>query len=213
MFKILMLIGFMSGNVVAGFGLELKTGTDFDEGIEYQLLKNTVVTETKRIEVRELFWYQCPHCYALEDNVQDWLKNKSDETTFVRQPAIFSKRWRVGSDYYYILEKMGLVEEFHEKLFIAIHRDRKRIDSVADLLAWLNDHGVEKSQTDRYRKSFDVWMLSNKATKQTKKYDIGGVPTIIVGGKYSVSTKSAGSEAMVFKVVDFLVEKIKKGED
>ena len=208
-----MLIGFLSGNAVAGYGMVLKTGNDFDEGIEYELLENTVATETKNIEVRELFWYGCPHCYALEDNVQEWLESKSDETTFIRQPAIFSKRWKVGSDFYYILEKLGLVEEYHEKLFTAIHKERRRMESVGDLLTWLNSHGVEKNRTERYRKNFGIWMLSNKARKQTKKYSIGGVPTIIVGGKYSVSTKSAGSEAMVFKVVDFLVEKIKKGEE
>src|SRR5262249_26093349 len=31
-----------------------------------------------KVEVVEVFWYACPHCYALEPFMQSWLKNKPE---------------------------------------------------------------------------------------------------------------------------------------
>jgi thiol:disulfide interchange protein DsbA len=43
-----------------------------DEGIEYKLVTPVQPTITKKkIEVVELFWYGCPHCYYLEPDLED----------------------------------------------------------------------------------------------------------------------------------------------
>lgn len=205
-----LMVGLMVGQVNAGL-LGLSDGTDFDEGIEYIAVSNPVKTITKdKIEVRELFWYYCPHCESLEDDVEHWLSSKNKDSEFVRQPAVFSKNWKDGSDYYYIMEDLGIVDTHHSKLFTAIHVERKRIVDTKSFLEWLGDNGIDSSRTNKYKRNFGIWMKTNKATKQTRKYGITGVPSIIVGGKYRVDVKSAGSERMIFKVVDFLVDKIKK---
>ena len=209
--KIFMIIvGLMIGQVQAGI-FDLRTGDDFDEGIEYSVINNPVKTETgSKVEVRELFWYYCPHCESLEDNVEEWLSMKDDSSEFVRQPAVFSARWKSGSDFYYIMKDIGILDTHHGKLFKAIHVERKNIQDKDDFLEWLNENGISQKITKKYNKNFNIWMATNKATKQTPKYEATGVPVIIVDGRYRVDTKSAGSEGMVFKVVDYLIEKIKK---
>lgn len=54
------------------------------------MLNKPVKTITgDKIEVRELFWYYCIHCYNLEPLINSWLKTKPSNVEFVRQTAIF----------------------------------------------------------------------------------------------------------------------------
>ena len=58
---------------------------EFNEGIEYKRLAAPVATsDPKKVEVVELFWYGCPHCYHLEPDMKKWLKNKPANVVFVR---------------------------------------------------------------------------------------------------------------------------------
>ena len=55
-----------------------------DEGIEYKLVTPAQPTITKnKIEVVELFWYGCPHCYYLEPDLEKWLKTKPENVVFL----------------------------------------------------------------------------------------------------------------------------------
>ena len=46
-----------------------------------------------------------------------------------------------------------------------------------------------------------------QARGKSRTYGITGVPTMVVNGKYRVDGNSAGSNAAMLKVVDFLVAK------
>ena len=45
------------------------------------------------VEVLELFWYGCPHCYQLEPHIERWLETKPERPTSRRLPAVVSPRW------------------------------------------------------------------------------------------------------------------------
>ena len=61
---------------------------DFVAGKDYTVLANPVQVEVPgKIEVREFFWYGCPHCFKLEPYMQTWLKNMPKDVRFVRTPA------------------------------------------------------------------------------------------------------------------------------
>ena len=61
----------------------------FDEGIDYKTLSQPQATETgDKIEVLELFWYGCPHCYHLEPKLKSWLEAKPDYVEFRRMPVV-----------------------------------------------------------------------------------------------------------------------------
>jgi thiol:disulfide interchange protein DsbA len=56
-------------------------------------LKKPVATVTgDKVEVRELFWYYCAHCYNLEPTLNAWVKKLPANAQFIRQPAMYSKR-------------------------------------------------------------------------------------------------------------------------
>src|SRR5437868_14397460 len=75
-----------------------------------------------KIEVIEFFWYGCPHCYALESDVNAWVKNAPKDVVFKRVPAIPSEQWGQSAAIFYTLEAMGLLEQFHSKVFDAFHK-------------------------------------------------------------------------------------------
>lgn len=195
----------------AGFLLIFATNSlanSYEAGIDYLVLDKPVKTITAdKIEVRELFWYYCPHCYRLEPGLNSWLKTLPDSVQFVRQPAVFSDRWMKGAVFYYVLEELKLLGTLHDKLFHAIHAQKKSFKTKEKFVNWVASFGVEKAKIDRAFTSFGVRIKVNKSKLNTIKYGTSGVPVLIVNGKYWVDSSHAGGEESLFKVVDFLIQK------
>ena len=176
----------------------LSQDNSYDEGIEYIKISPEVAASKDGVEVKELFWYYCPHCFSIDDKVSQWKSKQTEGVNFVRQPAVFSKRWMSGSDYFYIMKDLGILEQFHKKLFDEIHVRKNELATTADFLSWLNKNGVSKEKTDKYQKNFSINMKTSQAKSDSFKYQIKGVPTFIVDGKYRVSTTEAGSQDRIF---------------
>jgi len=181
---------------------------DYQEGKQYTLLGTPQPTSTgDKIEVVELFWYGCPHCYDLEPEVQAWLQHKPDDVELVYMPAILGNRWELLAQAYYTAELLGIVDRIHPALFDAIHKKHMKINDEEALQAFFVDQGVSPDDFKKTFNSFAVAVKMNNARQMTRRYRITGVPTIIVNGKYSTGAKLAGSNQAVFEVVDYLVEK------
>lgn len=188
----------------------LSNDDTYDEGIEYINISPAVASSSDKVEVKELFWYYCPHCFSIDDKVSLWKEKQGSDVNFVRQPAVFTKRWMSGSDYFYIMKDLGILEQFHKKLFDEIHVRGNELKTTSDFLAWLNKNGVAKAKTKKYQKNFGITVKTRQAKKDSFKYQIKGVPTFIVDGKYRVSTTEAGSQDRIFDVLDHLIKKVKK---
>ena len=185
----------------------LAQAKEYQEGKEYLLLSSPQPTSTgDKVEVVELFWYGCPHCYDLEPEVQAWLKRKPDYVELVRMPAIVGPRWELLAQAYYTAEFLGIGDTMHTALFDAIHKKHMKIDDEAALQAFFVDQGVSAEDFKKTFNSFAVAVKMNNARQMTRRYKITGVPTVIVNGKYSTGAKLAGSNEGIFEVVDYLVE-------
>ena len=175
---------------------------------DYVVLDKPVKTVTgDKVEVRELFWYYCPHCFSVEPLVELWLKKLPDSAVFIRQPAVFSERWKNGAIFYYVLEQLGEVDRLHGALFDAIHLHQTPFLDQEDFVDWLTDHGVDEKHANDAFKSFSVRIKVNKSKINTVKYKTSGVPTFVVNGKYWVDAKHAGGEKRMFEVVNYLIQK------
>ena len=94
----------------------------YKEGEQYKALAQPQATASAdKIEVVELFWYGCPHCYRLEPVIGNWLKNKPDDVEFVRMPAIVGPPWELLAKAYYTAVFLGVMDTMHYALFDAIH--------------------------------------------------------------------------------------------
>ena len=179
----------------------------YKEGEQYKALAQPQATASAdKIEVVELFWYGCPHCYYLEPVIGNWLKNKPDDVEFVRMPAIVGPPWELLAKAYYTAEFLGVMDTMHYALFDAIHKDKKKVVNEAAVQAIFEAQGVSSEEFRNTFNSFAVAVKVNNAKMMTKRYAISGVPTIIINGKYNTSGSLAGSNENILKVVDYLVE-------
>jgi len=179
----------------------------YKEGEQYKALAQPQATASAdKIEVVELFWYGCPHCYRLEPVIGNWLKNKPDDVEFVRMPAIVGPPWELLAKAYYTAEFLGVMDTVHYALFDAIHKDKKKVVDEAAVQAIFEAQGVSAEDFRNTFNSFAVAVKVNNAKMMTKRYAISGVPTIIINGKYNTSGSLAGSNENILKVVDYLVE-------
>lgn len=101
---------------------------DFVAGKDYTVIANPGKVEVPgKIEVREFFWYGCPHCFKLEPHMQTWLKQIPSDVRFVRTPAAMNKVWEQGARTYYTSEALGVRKRTHLPLFHAIQVNGQQI--------------------------------------------------------------------------------------
>ncbi|NNG12902.1 MAG: thiol:disulfide interchange protein DsbA/DsbL, partial [Halobacteria archaeon] len=118
---------------------------DYMEGAEYlRLAKPQPTSVADKVEVVELFWYSCPHCYYLEPNISKWLENKPDDVEFLRLPAVLGKGWELLGKAYFTAELLGVVDKIHEPLFEAIHVKKQKFRDVAAIEDFFVSHGVDR---------------------------------------------------------------------
>lgn len=171
----------------------------FKEGQDYARLANPVPVATPgKIEVVEMFWYGCPHCYDLEPSTQAWLKRKPDNVAFVRIAVSFGASWEPGARAYYAAEALGVLDKLHQPLFEAYHQ-RRPLGDVDALAAFAAEHGVDAEAFRKAYTSFQTETQLRRGNQLAQRYGIRGVPAVIVDGTYEIRSPK------VFEVVDFLI--------
>jgi protein dithiol oxidoreductase (disulfide-forming) len=159
-----------------------------------------------QVEVVELFWYGCPHCFKLEPYVERWLKRKPKNVKFVRIPGMFRPSWEIHGRAYYTAEVLGVVDKVHRPMFEAIHEQKRPLNNEAAIMALFKRNGVSEKDFKRVFRSFAVETKLRRAKDMGRRYGVRGVPALIINGKYRTSAQAAGGNAKIFKVVNKLVK-------
>ena len=181
---------------------------EYSEGVEYTKYKKPLpVTTGDRIEVREIFWYGCPHCFTLDAPLNKWRKEGIPaDAEFIRMPAIFRDSWMVHARAYYAFESLDQTEKLHHALMNVMHVKKQRLVSKDQIADFVSTQGIDRKKfLDAYN-SFSVDALSRQAKIMTGRYGITGVPSVVVDGRYLVTTTTAGGTEELFKVVNYLVQ-------
>jgi thiol:disulfide interchange protein DsbA len=160
-----------------------------------------------KIEVVELFWYGCPHCYAFEPTLNAWAKKLPDDVSFRRVPAMFGGVWNVHGQLFVTLEAMGVEQKVHEAIFATIHNGQQKLATPEEMADFLANQGVDREKFLSTYNSFAVKGQVEKDKKLAMAYQISGVPTMVVNGKYRFDLGSAGGPDQALQVADFLIQK------
>lgn len=183
----------------------------FTAGKEYHVLATPQSTSSPgKVEVVEMFWYGCSHCYQLEPILHQWLENRPEDVSFVRMPAILGGSWELLAKAYYTAELLGVLDKIHSELFSDIHERNNRIKDEKTLRQFFVSQGVLPETFDKTFNSFAVTVKVNNARMMTRRYALSGVPTLIVNGKYSTSAGDAGSNENVISVINYLIAQERK---
>ncbi len=183
--------------------------SQWQPGVNYDVLgyPQTTTVAKGKVEVNEVFWYGCSHCYALDPVLEEWKKQKPDFIEFVRIPVIWGPTQRQHAKLFYTLQKLGRLEDLHSKVFDAIHQGGKPLaggtdaDARAQQLAFLKENGVSEKDFNAAYDSPEVEANVDAAYKATSHYEVASVPTMIVAGQYSTSVSQAGGNAQLLALI------------
>ena len=167
------------------------------------------VTTGKQIELIEFFWYRCPHCYELEPALTTWLKKLPKDVQFRRVPVIFRDDWLPAAKIYYALQDVG-AEKLHSEVFDAYHLDNLNLDNEAVLMDWVTKKGVDRAKFASSYQSFSTQSKATQGGMLGRVYNLKGVPSFAVDGKYVTTESMAGSRAAMFTTLDQLIVKARK---
>lgn len=169
-----------------------------------------------KVEVIEVFWYGCSHCYELDPFLESWKKNKPEYIEFVRLPVIWGPGHKLHGRLFYTLQVLGKLDTLHTKVFDTIHRGGNMLiaqDEEATFkmqLAWAEANGVNGDDFKREYNGFAVNTALQRAEQLTKRYRVAGVPLMIVNGRYSTDVGAAGGQSQLLTLLNDLAASEKR---
>jgi thiol:disulfide interchange protein DsbA len=182
----------------------------YREGVHYHVLPEPVpVADPGKIEVTEVFWYGCSHCYHFEPRVLEWSRNKPEDINFVQIPAMWNGLMEAHARAFYTANQLGIKEDVHQAVYNAINLDRKRLDSAEAVAELFAEFGADRDEVVSLFKSADATTYLKQVDARARAYQITGTPQLIVHGRYRVEASQRVPQNEMFKVVEFLVQKVR----
>ncbi len=163
------------------------------EGRQYQRLATPVAGSAPgKIEVIEFFWYGCPHCYVFEPTIEAWAKQLPADVVYRKVHVAFRENVKIHQRLFFTLEAMGKEAQVRPAIFNAIHRGGQSLTEIDAMVKFLAPLGVDANKFRETYNSFTVQTKCQQATKLQDQYNIDGVPTVAIGGRYLTSPAMAG---------------------
>jgi len=180
-------------------------------GINYTQLPSPQPTSVKpgKVEVVEVFWYGCGHCYALDPTLEEWKKTKPAFVDFVRIPVMWGPPHVQHARLFYTLMALNRLD-LHTKVFDSIHKDHNLMmaqtdaEARAQQLAFCKANGISEQAFNTAYDSKAVAENVQRAQDATFKYGVSGVPLMIVNGKYTTDVGMAGDPGKLVQLVNDL---------
>jgi thiol:disulfide interchange protein DsbA len=181
------------------------------EGQHYTVLPEPLKTSYRGEEIGEIvefFSYNCIHCYNVEGPIKRFLAEKPDNIRFTKITVMFNERQAPEVRAYYVIQTLRLGEEAHEKVFTAIHKQRKSLRTDKQFANFFEDElNVDEEKYMATAYSFGVDPQVNRSIYYTGNSRIGGTPTIMANGKYIIDSSAVGGNEMALYVAKWLVER------
>lgn len=179
-------------------------------GREYTVLEPPrAVPGGTSVEVIEFFYYGCPVCYEAQPHIARWLLAAGPGVTLKRVPAV-SDAWATFARVFYALETTGLLARLHWPVYDNHHFDGKRLNEDKNLLDWLASNGVDAARFKQAFDSYEVTSRVEEARKMLTTYNVNGVPTMVVDGRYITSARLAGGVKEMMDVLEHLVARARE---
>lgn len=157
------------------------------------------------VEVAEVFWYGCPHCFNFDPIVDNWAEQLPEDVNFIRIPVMWNPTNAIHARLFYTLDALGKLDEVHEEVFTAMHVNNQTLTTEAEMIALVGKHGISEQEFRDTFTSFAVESKLKRAQNLTKRYRIQSVPILVVNGTYLTSGKGIKNFNDMLAVADELV--------
>jgi thiol:disulfide interchange protein DsbA len=208
------LISRIARPLVAGLAVlatQVSLAAGLVEGQQYTALRPAVPTNVSpgKVEVVEVFWYACGHCYLLEPKLEAWdKKGRAPYVQLVRMPAVWNDVLKLHARLFYTIEVLGR-PDLHDVVFREINVKGNRLETPQKIEAFMVAQGVAKNDFQKTFNGFAVESKLARAVDLNKRYRITSTPTVVVNGKYVTDASIAGGEEQLFQVINQLAAREK----
>jgi thiol:disulfide interchange protein DsbA len=162
-----------------------------------------------KVEVLEIFWYGCGHCFALDPALESWNAGKPEYVEFTRLPVIWGPAHAQHAKLFYTLRALKR-DDLHAKVFAAIHEGGQMLAAQDEVAAramqrkFVVAHGVSEKDFDAAYDSMTVATQLRRAENLTRAYEVASVPLVIVNGKYATGVSQAGGTPQLLNLINDL---------
>ncbi len=181
-------------------------------GAQFDAVAQPIATDNAaKIEVMEIFWYGCIHCYQMDAPLNAWVKKLPSDVYFKRVPGLPNASWAPMAKAFYAMETLGVAEKLHTPLFDAINKNKtlNPTDEKA-AIAWVTaQSGLDKLKVEQAFKSFTINTNLNRAAQIFRASGATGVPSLVIDGKYITSSTMAGGNEQALKVADYIIGNVR----
>ena len=188
------------------FAADPKMGTDFEK-----TLQNIPTDTPNKIEVTEIFWYGCIHCYHMDPLLNAWVKKLPADVVFKRVPGLPQQAWAPMAKAYYALEDLKLSDKLHTALFDAVHKE-KTLNPTNEpaVIDWISKKGgLDKKKVEDVFNSFSMTNRLNRAAQIFRASGATGVPSFIVDGQFMTSSTMAGGNEQALSTLDYIIANVR----
>ena len=167
--------------------------------------------DPSKVEVLEFFHYGCPHCRDFDPLIEAWRKKQPADVSFRQVPAIWDNpQLSALARLFYAAEVSGELEAVHHQVFIAVQEQKRQLFTEEQVSEWINGKVTDSARFMAAYTSFGVNSKLQRADQRARAMRIQGVPTVVVDGRFVTSASMAGSHEEALKVVDQLIERVRK---
>ncbi|MEN9916596.1 MAG: thiol:disulfide interchange protein [Pseudomonadota bacterium] len=191
----------------------------FKAGKDYEVISTSDIipklTPQTQVRVVEFFSYACPACYHFEPILSKWLAAQPSYVKFERVPIVFQLSWRSLARAYYIAQMLGVEKELTPAIFKAIHVEGQDLSNPKAQEEFFIKHGVKQHEFESiagFSPGIDAQLLRSDTLMQEDK--ILAAPTLVIANRYKVDPSMIGGDPKRFlQVTDYLIEKVRKGDE
>lgn len=160
-----------------------------------------------KIEVAEIFWYGCGHCYNLEPVISEWESRLPADVNLVRLPVMWNPTNEIHARVFYTAEALGKRAQISPAMFKAIHIKNQPMTEEPAIQKLFEEFGVSAETFNKTFRSFAVESQLRRARDLTAKYRVKGVPLLVVDGKYLTDGPQIKSHDDLLAVAEELVQR------
>lgn len=185
-------------------------------GIDYKVLAKPVATDAPqgKAELVEFFGYWCPHCATLAPTLEAWRKQAPAEIVFNMVPVNFGRASHEPLQrLFFALRDLNKLDAMHLKVFDAIHKQKVNLSTDDAIIEWAKQQPeLKDSHFEQAYKGFSMVAAISQANQLTNDYEVDGVPSFGVAGKYYCSGDLAKSLDRALLIAANLAMKEAKGQ-
>jgi len=181
------------------------------EGEDYDVIAGgqpfAPLTGPQKVEVVEVFGYVCIHCAHFEPQFEAWQKRQPASVRVTSVPAAFGGYWIPYAKAFYAAQQLGVLKQSHAAVFKALHDSHELpIQNASDqeIAGFYARFGPDPDKFAAAMESPQVAAQLEKARAFGMASGIRGTPTLVINGKYRITTVDPDD---VLKVADFLIKR------